>query len=118
MALDESMEARLELHLEAAVAHACAADPWLRDHPVTVEWWGGQFASGRTDPDAPSCRLRAEAQRSNHWAEPRHVRGSLRIRPALLTGSGDSDRSVRTRRHRGARTLPMNTWLSTTRHLA
>ena len=33
--------------LEAAVADACAADPWLRDHPVTVTWWGGQFAAGR-----------------------------------------------------------------------
>jgi len=33
--------------LEGAVAEACAADPWLRDHPVEVEWWGGQFASGR-----------------------------------------------------------------------
>ena len=33
--------------LEVAVAQACAEDPWLREHPVTVEWWGGQFASGR-----------------------------------------------------------------------
>ena len=33
--------------LEDAVAAACAEDPWLRDHPVEVEWWGGQFASGR-----------------------------------------------------------------------
>jgi acetylornithine deacetylase len=36
---------------EAAVAGACAADPWLADHPVTVEWWGGQFASGRLPAD-------------------------------------------------------------------
>lgn len=33
--------------LEAAVAEVCERDPWLRDHPVEVEWWGGQFASGR-----------------------------------------------------------------------
>ncbi|HEU5085183.1 MAG TPA: ArgE/DapE family deacylase [Acidimicrobiales bacterium] len=33
--------------LEAAIADACASDPWLREHPVEVEWWGGQFASGR-----------------------------------------------------------------------
>jgi acetylornithine deacetylase len=33
--------------LEAAVAEAGAADPWLRDHPAEVEWWGGQFASGQ-----------------------------------------------------------------------
>lgn len=33
--------------LEQAVAAACAADSWLSDHPVLVEWWGGQFASGQ-----------------------------------------------------------------------
>ncbi len=32
---------------EAAVAAASEQDPWLRDHPAEVEWWGGQFASGR-----------------------------------------------------------------------
>lgn len=38
-------EARRQLEL--AVADACADDPWLRDHPVEVEWWGGQFAAGQ-----------------------------------------------------------------------
>lgn len=33
--------------LESCVAEACAADPWLRDHPAKVTWPGGQFASGR-----------------------------------------------------------------------
>jgi acetylornithine deacetylase len=48
VALEEDpVQARLEL--EAALAAACADDPWLRDHPVEVEWWGGQFAPGRTD---------------------------------------------------------------------
>ncbi|GAB2841833.1 ArgE/DapE family deacylase [Actinocorallia aurea] len=37
--------------LEEAVAAACAADPWLAGHPVRVEWWGGQFASGRLPAD-------------------------------------------------------------------
>jgi acetylornithine deacetylase len=37
--------------LEEAVADACAADPWLRTHPVSVEWWGGQFASGALSAD-------------------------------------------------------------------
>ena len=46
VALDESPDAA-RLALEQAVSAACAADPWLRDHPVDVEWWGGQFASGR-----------------------------------------------------------------------
>jgi acetylornithine deacetylase len=46
VALDEPVAAARDA-LEAAVAEVCAADPWLSDHPVTVEWWGGQFASGR-----------------------------------------------------------------------
>ncbi|CAL9460209.1 ArgE/DapE family deacylase [Streptomyces sp. enrichment culture] len=33
--------------LERCVAEACAADPWLREHPATVTWPGGQFAGGR-----------------------------------------------------------------------
>ncbi len=37
---------------EAAVVAACADDPWLRDHPARVQWWGGQFAPGLTDADA------------------------------------------------------------------
>lgn len=46
VALDEPVAAA-RAALEHSVAEACAADPWLRQHPVTVEWWGGQFASGR-----------------------------------------------------------------------
>ena len=38
--------------LEQAVAEACEQDAWLRDHPVAVEWWGGQFASGRIPVDS------------------------------------------------------------------
>ena len=38
--------------LEVAVAMACEGDPWLKDHPVEVEWWGGQFASGRIPADS------------------------------------------------------------------
>ncbi|MEM1333799.1 MAG: M20/M25/M40 family metallo-hydrolase [Actinomycetota bacterium] len=46
VAIGEPVEhARAEF--ERAVADACAADPWLSDHAVEVEWWGGQFASGR-----------------------------------------------------------------------
>lgn len=39
--------------LEAAVARAAAADPWLREHPVEISWPGGQFASGRIDAEHP-----------------------------------------------------------------
>jgi len=46
VALDEP-PAEARRALEATLAEASAADPWLADHPVEVEWWGGQFASGR-----------------------------------------------------------------------
>jgi acetylornithine deacetylase len=50
VALGESItEARADL--ERAVAEACATDPWLREHPVKVEWFGGQFASGQIPRD-------------------------------------------------------------------
>lgn len=38
---------------ESAVAGAAGDDPWLSEHPPTVEWWGGQFYPGATDPSAP-----------------------------------------------------------------
>ena len=62
VAVGEPVEdARREL--EQAVAEVCAADPWLREHPVEVEWWGGQFASGAV-PDGsllPASVLDAHA---------------------------------------------------------
>jgi len=39
--------------LEHTVASACAADPWLRDHPAMVAWTGGQFAPGEIDRSDP-----------------------------------------------------------------
>jgi len=38
--------------LETAIAAAAATDPWLRDHPPRVEWWGAQFLPGRSLPDS------------------------------------------------------------------
>jgi acetylornithine deacetylase len=54
--LDEDpLHARLEL--EECVAETCAADAWLRDHPATVTWPGGQFASGRLPDRHPLAQL-------------------------------------------------------------
>jgi acetylornithine deacetylase len=51
VAIGESVaDARREL--ESAIAEACDGDPWLREHPVTVDWWGGQFASGALAADS------------------------------------------------------------------
>ena len=30
-----------------------ASNPWLAEHPPTVEWWGGQYWPARTDPAHP-----------------------------------------------------------------
>lgn len=38
---------------EQRVAEVCDADPWLRSHPATVRWTGGQFASGRLPAGHP-----------------------------------------------------------------
>jgi acetylornithine deacetylase len=76
VALDESL-ADARRSLEAAVAEASADDPWLRDHPAEVEWWGGQFGSCRLSPDSDLddvvCRAhdRAAAGRALvTWAAP------------------------------------------------
>ena len=45
VALGEPVESARD-ELEQAVAEACDGDAWLSDHPATIEWWGGQFASG------------------------------------------------------------------------
>lgn len=36
--------------LRTCIASACATDPFLRDHPATVEITGGVFGSARVDP--------------------------------------------------------------------
>lgn len=46
VALDESVTSARDA-LEETIAAVNADDPWFCDHPVEVEWWGGQFASGR-----------------------------------------------------------------------
>lgn len=68
VALDET-PAQARRSLEAAVADACASDPWLADHPVEVEWWGGQFASGRL-PETSDLDARVAAAHVRATAGP------------------------------------------------
>jgi acetylornithine deacetylase len=42
-----------EAELRACIAAACAEDPFLRDHPATVEITGGRFGSARVSSDHP-----------------------------------------------------------------
>jgi acetylornithine deacetylase len=60
VALGEAPEqARQEL--EDTIAKVCAQDEWLREHPVKVEWNGGQFASGETSQGHPLLELVSDA---------------------------------------------------------
>ncbi len=42
-----------EVELRAVIAAACAADPFLREHPATIEITGGRFASSRIPAEHP-----------------------------------------------------------------
>ena len=75
-------------HFESVVADECARDPWLRDHPVDVEWWGGQFASGRTDPSHPLVTGLSDAHRQQHGSTPSVYGGPYGSDLRLLTGIG------------------------------
>lgn len=87
VAIGEPVEAA-KAELEGAVAEVCADDPWLRDHPVEVEWWGGQFASGRI-PESSDLVERVQAAHRRSGGADHDVYGApygsdLR----LLTGLG------------------------------
>jgi acetylornithine deacetylase len=94
----ESVSAAKRAFAEAIRA-ACDADPWLRDHPATLEWFEGQFESGATDTDAPILRALAacheaiagevpELQAVTYGSDLRLFTNYARI-PAVLYGPGD-----------------------------
>jgi acetylornithine deacetylase len=39
--------------LAERIATIADRDPWLREHPPELEWFGGQFAPAEVEPDAP-----------------------------------------------------------------
>ena len=74
--------------LEAAVAAACAGDPWLARHPVVVQWWGGQFAPGQVEQTAAVTRLVSAAHTEVHGARPAVHGVPYGSDQRLLTGIG------------------------------
>ncbi len=109
--------------LAAAIADVCAADPWLADHPVEIEWWGGQFASGQTDPDARIVRDLRRAHRSvsahqqSEWGAPYgsdlRLMTSLGGVPTVHYGPGDARLA-----HGPSERVPVQDVLTTARTLA
>lgn len=109
--------------LTEAVARACDDDPWLRTHPVAVEWWGGQFAPGLTDADADILRVVRDAHRAVSdrpqatWGTP--YGSDLRLMtnlggiPTVHYGPGDAALA-----HGPYESVPVDELLTATRALA
>ncbi|CAF1112424.1 unnamed protein product [Didymodactylos carnosus] len=63
VALGESPQtARKEF--EMALNEVCFQDDWLRQHPVEIDWFGGQFASGQIPETHPLVILVSESHQS------------------------------------------------------
>lgn len=56
------------------IARVCAADEWLRSHPIRVEWFGGQFVSGAIAGDHPLVRLVQTSHATLHEGKEPEVR--------------------------------------------
>ena len=122
VALGEAPE-EARAQFATAVAQACDEDPWLRHHPVEVEWWGGQFASGRTDSRAEivSTLRRAHAATSGApqrtWGAP--YGSDLRLMtgiggvPTVHYGPGDASLA-----HGPRECVPIDEVMATARTLA
>jgi acetylornithine deacetylase len=52
------------------IAAVAERDPWLREHPPELEWFGGQFAPAEIDPDAPICEAVKRAHKRVTGKEP------------------------------------------------
>ena len=85
--------------LVACLDKVTAADPWLRDHPPTLEWFEGQFEPGQTALTEPILGALSEAHATVLGAPP-VMQGvpygsDLRLftehgrLPAVLYGPGD-----------------------------
>lgn len=95
---DEDPEAA-RAELEAAVAKAARDDAFLRDHPPTVQWWGGRFLPAVTEVDHPLVGALKGAHEATTGKEPR-VEGvpfgadagllrQVADTPTVLYGAGD-----------------------------
>ena len=88
-----------EADLRACIDEACAADPFLRDHPVGLELTGGKFSSARVPADHPlpvSLAAAAEAtlgRRPALLGEPYGADMRLLVNegrtPTVIFGPGD-----------------------------
>jgi len=121
VALDEPVEAA-RAELEQVVADVCASDAWLRDNPVKVEWYGGQFASSVLPSDHPLVSLVSGAHRrvtgrnpaihGAPWGSDIRLLADLAGVPALHYGPGDVRKA-----HGPDESVPVNELVTVTRTL-
>ena len=52
------------------IAAVARRDPWLRENPPKLEWFGGQFAPAEVPPDAPICEAVKRAHERATSEEP------------------------------------------------
>jgi acetylornithine deacetylase len=94
---EDSATARRQF--EQTLQNLAAADPWLRDHPLEIEWPGGQFDPGEIPVDHSLVKLCQQCMLDLTGYEP-DIEGAsygsdLRLfvnvggSPALLFGPGD-----------------------------
>ena len=108
---------------EAAVAQAAQADPWLREHPPIVEWWGGQFEPANVAVDHPIVTTVADAFSAATGAAPRlegmTYGADMRLlvnvghTPTVMFGPGDVRNA-----HRPDEFVPIADLVAVTRTLA
>ena len=108
---------------EACVRDTAERDPWLREHPPRVEWWGAQFEPARTRPDHPLVGTVANAFEAA-TGQPPVIRGMpygadmrLLVReagiPTVIFGPGDVRRA-----HAPDEYVPIDELVACTRTLA
>lgn len=100
---EDPKDARREM--EEAVRASAGDDPWLREHPPRLTWWGGRFEAARTEPDHPLVRAVRDAgsavigrtlplEGMTYGADMGKLAG-LGGTPSVLFGPGDIRRAHR-----------------------
>jgi acetylornithine deacetylase len=73
---------------EDRIAAVAAADPWMKDHPPTVEWFGGQFAAAEISADEPIAKAVSAAHKAVVGQEPEIIAFSAGTDMRLFTEIG------------------------------
>jgi len=81
------------------IASVADRDPWLREYPPELTWFGGQFAPAEVEPDAPICEAvkraheRVTGEKPSVEGVPYGADMRLFIRfgemPCVMYGAGD-----------------------------